>query len=329
VDKKKWTEEQIREELHSHLKSPAKDRSPIYRPQNEGNNFRGKFGKFVDPKNPKSEIIWNEYTYAGASRLGDALDTLLLDNKGQDLAIHDFINNLSGVEKDLLFIDTPSSEERSLFVDPVFFLVLAVEHGFSFHPMEFYGYEEKWQDRAKAAGLDYIHTQIKIEELEKEITELKDSDGDAKQEILDKIKSLKKTSETIERVKRGYDGLDEAYAKAKKEFPKSETLKTESDPQPKQTTTESTPQELNKPSGNDRGQPKFPYEDALKRAIKSVCKKKPKPTKKIMPYLPDIIYAFAPGKEMDITEDVTEAEYKRITRYALSTIKVRVRRYYK
>jgi len=85
------------------------------------------------------------------------------------------------------------------------------------------------------------------------------------------------------------------------------------------------------PLANDsiRGQPQFPYENEVKRAIIKVCKKRPKPTKKIMPYLPDIISAFAPGQEIHITEDTSPDKYKEITGWKPSTIEKLVRKYYK
>jgi len=95
--------------------------------------------------------------------------------------------------------------------------------------------------------------------------------------------------------------------------------------------TQPAPISPSKPLANDnvRGQPKFPYEDEVKRAIIKVCKTRPKPTKKIMPYLPDIVSAFAPGKEIHITEDTTPDEYKEITGWKPSTIEKLVRKHYK
>jgi len=94
--------------------------------------------------------------------------------------------------------------------------------------------------------------------------------------------------------------------------------------------TEPTQPEPGPPAtkGN-RGRPKFPNEDAVKRAIVKLCKQRNKPTKKQMPFHTDIISAFAPGKEMDITEDTTPEEYMDITRQALSTIKKLVSKHYK
>lgn len=97
------------------------------------------------------------------------------------------------------------------------------------------------------------------------------------------------------------------------------------------TSTQPEPGPPIKPPVNDsvRGQPKFPHEDEVKRAIIKACKKKPKPTRGQMPYMENVISAFAPGKEMHITPGMDKEKYKELTGWKPSTIMKLVRKYYK
>jgi hypothetical protein len=81
-------------------------------------------------------------------------------------------------------------------------------------------------------------------------------------------------------------------------------------------------------NGSKRGQPKFPHEEAVARAVEKLCSKKQKPPKGKMYCHPDIIAAFAPGKEMHIDEDTTKKEYKELTKWKPSTIQKLVRKYH-
>ena len=88
------------------------------------------------------------------------------------------------------------------------------------------------------------------------------------------------------------------------------------------------PYERTKPPSTLRGRCKFPHEEAVKKAIIKICKRKNKPTKSQIPFMTEIITAFASGKESYVHPNMPKGEYKKKFGWALSTIQKLVRKYY-
>jgi hypothetical protein len=81
--------------------------------------------------------------------------------------------------------------------------------------------------------------------------------------------------------------------------------------------------------GPKGGKQPFPHREQVKKAVEKLLKKNPKIVQGEIPYKPQVVNAFAPGKGDEASKEMSEEEYKKQFGWAVSTIKKIVREVYK
>jgi hypothetical protein len=77
------------------------------------------------------------------------------------------------------------------------------------------------------------------------------------------------------------------------------------------------------------GRPPFSHKENVKQAVEKLVKRKPNITQKKIPYMPEVINAFAPNKGDEADFDMSAKEYKELFGCSISTVKKIVREVYK
>jgi hypothetical protein len=77
------------------------------------------------------------------------------------------------------------------------------------------------------------------------------------------------------------------------------------------------------------GRPPFSHKANVKLAVEKLVKRKPNITQKKIPYMPEVINAFAPNKGDEADFDMSAKEYKELFGCSISTVKKIVREVYK
>ena len=81
--------------------------------------------------------------------------------------------------------------------------------------------------------------------------------------------------------------------------------------------------------GPKGGKQPFPYREQVKKTVEKLLKENPKIVQGEIPYKPQVVNAFAPGKGDEASKEMSEEEYKKQFGWAVSTIEKIVREVYK